>query len=478
MLFGAVLWPPSYGSALVDVDLGAVRSRPGVWAVRDADFVGVAAASAREASRALDLVRATWERAPQPGEPEIEGYLRAHRLEGDSWDSESQAVGDPEGALARAPVRISGTYRTAYIAHVPLEPHCAVAEWEGSRLTVWVGTQTPFRTRDQVAAALRVPVEDVRVMVPPTGGGFGGKHGGEIATAAARLARAAGRPVRVSFSREEEFRHAYFRPLSVIDLEVGASEEGVLQAWVFHNVNGGAAALLPPYRIAHQRVDNELSRSPLPQGPYRALAATANNFARESALDELAHRIGVDPMALRERNLEDERLRAVLGRAAARAGWATRHPGAGKGFGLAVGSEKGSRVATIAEVTVDDDRRVHVDRLTTAFEAGAVVLPDNLQSQVEGAAMMGLGGALFEAVRFDSGVIQNPRLSQYRVPRFSDLPTLDVELIDSKEIPPAGAGETPIIAVAPALANAIFDATGVRLRTLPLVPDGRVPEPG
>jgi nicotinate dehydrogenase subunit B len=474
---GVVLWPPVYGARLTDVDVGTARKRPGITVVHDGDFVGVAAETMPEARAGLAEVRAHWDLPTQPGEVEIETYLRTHPLEGDAWDTDSQTAGDAETAYSTAPARVESTYRTAYIAHTPLEPHAAVAEWTGNRLTVWVGTQTPFRARDQVAEELGIAVEDVRVIVPATGAGFGGKHGGEISTAAARLARVAGRPVRVSYSREEEFRYAYFRPMSVIDVRAAATSEGKLSAWLFHNVNGGAAALVPPYAVANLKVDNELSRSPLPQGPYRALAATANNFARESAIDELARQLGLDPLEIRDRNLDDERLRTVLRRASDRAGWRARVARPGKGYGLAIGREKGSRVATIAEVTVDDDRRLHVDRLVTAFEAGAIVNPENLRSQVEGAAVMGLGGALFEAIRFGPDGVLNPRLSEYRVPRFSDLPLLEVELVDAKEFPPAGAGETPIIAVAPAVANAIFDATGCRIRSLPLVPDGRVPDP-
>ena len=367
------------------------------------------------------------------------------------------------------------TYRSAYIAHAPLEPHCAVAEWDGPRLTVWVGSQTPFRLRDEIAEALGIPVDAVRVIVPPTGAGFGGKHGAEVAIGAARLARAAKHPVRVAFTREEEFRYAYFRPLAVMDISVGATREGRLLAWTFHNVNAGASAIRTPYRIPDQKVDNRLSDSPLPQGPYRALAATANNFARECALDELTAQLGVDPVAFRLANLEDDRLRTVLERATSRAGWTGRSRRPGVGSGVAVGLEKGGRVATVAQVAVGADRRLTVDRLVLAFEAGAIVNPDNLRSQVEGAAVMGLGGALFEAVHFDHGVVRNAAFAQYRVPRFSDLPELDVELIDRKDLPPAGAGESPLIAVAPAIGNAIFDASKVRLRSMPLVPDGMVP---
>ncbi len=477
MLYGIVLHPPTYGARLVEADLEAARKRPGVHVVRDGDFVSVVAPSPAEAAFALASIQPIWRSNESPGEPEIEEYLRTHPDEGDAWDRDESTVGDVQAALARAPAVLEATYRTAYIAHVPLETHCAVAEWEGSRVTAWVGTQTPFRVRDEVAAALAVSTDDVRVVVPPTGSGFGGKHGGVIAVAAARLARAVGQPVRVAFTREEEFRFGYFRPMAVIDVRAGAEQDGRLTAWVFHNVNAGSAALFAPYRIPNQKVDNQLSRSPLPQGSYRSLAAATNNFARESAIDELAVQLGADPLAIREMNLQDDRLGTVLRRAADRAGWSTRKRNPGKGFGLAVGLEKGSRVATIAEVTVGAQRKLQVERLVTAFEAGAIVNPDNLRSQVEGAMVMALGGALFEVVHFEAGSVLNPRLSQYRVPRFSDVPKIDVELVDRRDLTPMGAGETPMIAVAPALASAIFDATGCRLRDLPLIPNGTVPQP-
>lgn len=170
---------------------------------------------------------------------------------------------------------------------------------------------------------------------------------------------------------------------------------------------------------------------------------------------------------------KDERLRAVFEAAAKAFGWGRKKSSAGQGFGIAGGVEKGGRVATCAEVSVDPaSGAVKVVRLVTAFECGAIVNPDHLKNQVEGAVMMGLGGALFEAIEFENGRILNSRFSRYRVPRFSDLPKLEVVLLDRKDLPSAGAGETPIVGVAPAIAGAIFDATGLRLRSLPLVPDG------
>ena len=235
---------------------------------------------------------------------------------------------------------------------------------------------------------------------------------------------------------------------------------------------------MTPYRVPHQRIVFQPADSPLPQGSYRALAATANNFARESHMDELAHGLGIDPVEFRLGHLDDHRLADVIRAAAGRLGRRAR-PGPdperdGTGVGVAGGMEKGGRVATAAEVRVDDDGTLHVDRLVTAFDCGAVVNPDSLQNQVEGAVMMGLGGALFEAIEFAGGQIRNASLAEYRVPRLPDLPEVDVMLLDRPDEPSAGGGETPIIAVAPAIANAIFDASGIRLRAMPLAPRGVV----
>jgi isoquinoline 1-oxidoreductase len=189
-------------------------------------------------------------------------------------------------------------------------------------------------------------------------------------------------------------------------------------------------------------------------------------------MDELAAALGIDPLAFRLKNLKDTRLRAVLEAAAAAFGW-SRKPVPGRGTGIAGGSEKGSYVATCAEVAVDrSSGRVKILRAVTAFECGAILNPDHLKNQVEGAVIQGLGGALFEAIQYEDGKIQNPRFSAYRVPRFRDTPELEVVLLDRKDLPSVGAGETPIVAIAPAIGNAVFAATGVRLRSLPLAPQG------
>jgi isoquinoline 1-oxidoreductase len=319
-----------------------------------------------------------------------------------------------------------------------------------------------------------LPEEKVRVIVPDTGSGYGGKHTGECAVEAARLARGAGKPVKLVWSREEEFSWAYFRPAGVIDIKSGVKSDGSITAWEFHNYNSGSSAIQHKYEIPNQKIEFHPAQSPLRQGSYRGLAATANHFARETHIDQLAQSIGADPLAFRLKNLKDERMRAVLEAVAKAFGWDSKKPKTqGRGSGISCGFEKGGYVATCAEVAVDGKSgKVQIVRVVEAFECGAVVNPVHLQNQIEGAVVMAIGGALFEAIQFANGKILNPRFSRYRLPRFRDMPRIEIVLVDRKDLPSAGAGETPIVGLAPAVGNAIFNATGVRLRSLPLAPNG------
>jgi isoquinoline 1-oxidoreductase len=479
MLIGKVLRPPSIGARLLEVQTGEAEALRGVRVVRDGDFVGVTASTEVAADQALAAVQARWREIDQASADILFRHLREHPAAAGGFGGRGGGErGSVRDGLRAADRRLEATYQIAYIAHVPLEPRAAVAEWADGRLTVWTGTQRPFGVRDELARTLSLDTDRVRVIVPDTGSGYGGKHTGEAAVEAARLARAAGRPVRLVWTREEEFRWAYFRPAGVIDLTAGAARDGTLTAWECHNYNSGGAALRTPYAVANERAAFHPCESPLRQGSYRALGATANIFARESHMDDLAQALGLDPLAFRLRNLPDGRLRAVVEAAARRFGWGTARPAPGHGFGLGCGTEKGSYVAACAEVAIDRPAgRVRVVKLVTAFECGAVLNPDHLRNQVEGAAIMGLGGALFEAIDFGGGRIRNPRFSSYRVPRFGDVPELDTVLLDRRDLPSAGAGETPLVAVAPAVGNAIFHATGQRLRSLPMVPRGLPPAP-
>jgi isoquinoline 1-oxidoreductase len=471
MLYGKVLRPAAFGATLTSLDTHQAEAMPGVRVVHDGNFVGVTAPTPQAAEAALAALHATWKSEPQPSDGELFEYLKKTAQPGD--DRGGHTVGSIEKGLEEAALRLEQTYTVAYIAHAPLEPRTAVAEWQDGKLNVWTGTQRPFGVRGELAQAFRIPEDHVRVQMPDMGGGYGGKHTGDAAVEAARLAQAASRPVKLTWTREEEFTWAYFRPAGVIEIRAGLRADGTITAWEFHNYNSGGAAIETRYDIPNQKIVFHPATSPLRQGSYRSLAAAANHFARESFMDELAHLAKLDPLEFRLKNLKDARLPDVLQAAAKKFGWGETKPAPGHGFGLAGGFDKAGYVATCAEVAVDAaSRQVKVLRVVTAFDCGAVVNPDQLRNQIEGANTMGLGGALFEAIKFENGRVLNPHFAQYRVPRFSDAPPIEVVLIDRPDVPSAGAGETPIVGIAPAVGNAIFAATGKRLRSLPMAPDG------
>ena len=483
MLHGSVLHPPVTGATLRSADTAAAAAIPGVTVVEVAGRIGVVAEDRTAARAALAAITADWDDHAGPelagvGPAELDSHLRAHPVSGEGWSAPfAHEQGDPHKALAAGPVRLEATYTAAYVAHVPLEPRAALASWRGDQLTVWTATSTPFRARRELAAELNIDEVSIQVIVPDFGGGFGGKHGSAVALEAALLARATERPVKVQWSRNDEFSSGYLRPAAVIDVASSADAAGSLTGWSFTNINSGGAGLTTPYRVPSQQIAYVPAEAPLLQGSYRALAATANNFARESHMDELAVAIGADPVEFRLSHLDDDRLADVLRAAVARMGddGQTHHDGQ-QGTGFALGIEKSARVATAARVLVGPDGTLRLLRLVTAVDCGAIVHPDGLLNQVEGAIVMGLGPALFEQIDFSGGRILNGSMTSYRVPQLADVPAeLEVVLVDRPEELPVGGGETPIIAVAPAIANAIYAACGIRLRSMPLTPSGRVP---
>ena len=279
--------------------------------------------------------------------------------------------------------------------------------------------------------------------------------------------------MKLVWTREEEFTWAYFRPAGVIDVSSVAAKDGTISSWEFLNYNSGASGLESPYRSPVSNVGFQPTKYPLRQGSYRGLAATANHFARESHIDEMAAAVGMDPLAFRLKNLKEDRVQAVLTAAAERFGWGKEKPTASRGYGLACGMEKGGYFACCAEISVEADKGIRVHRVVEAFECGAVVNPEHLKNQVEGAIVMGIGGALFEAIDFADGRILNAHLAKYPVPRFSDVPAIEVVLVDRRDLPSVGAGETPIMGIAAAIANGLFQATGSRVRCMPIGPGFR-----
>jgi isoquinoline 1-oxidoreductase len=453
MQFGRVVRPPAYGGTPRVVDDSKARAMAGVTVVRDGNFIGVVAPSDRAAARAAAAIDIHWDLPT--GLPSSETVYEHFKQ-----TASAARAGAAAGETRPAGRAFDASYQIPYIAHVPLEPRAAVAEWTGAKLTVWTGTQRPFGVRTEVAQAFHQPEEQVRVIVPDMGSGYGGKHTGEQAVEAARLAKAAGRAVKLVYTRAEEFMWGYFRPGGVIDIAATVDASGRLVWWAFDNYNSGNSGLNTPYVVVGgKREAFRQTDSPLRQGSYRGLAATANHYAREMHMDAMARALGVDAVDFRMQHLEDTRMRAVLTTAAQKAGW-PRPSQPGRALGIACGTEKGGYIATVAEVSkvaspAAGASPFKVERLVVVFECGAIVNPDGLKHQVEGAVVQGLGGALFERIEFADGKLHNGTMADYRVPRFKDVPPIDVILLDRRDLPSAGAGETPIVCVAPAIGSAV-----------------------
>lgn len=473
MLYAKVVRPPGFGATLTSIDLAPAEAIEGVVIVRDGNFVAVAApttAQAKKAVRALEK-SAKWDVPPHPDSATLEKYLRDNAQGG--------APASPfSDAIQSAAKSLKATYHIPYIQHTPMEPRAAVAEWgEDGAVTIWTGSSAPFRVRGEVAGALRIAQEKVRIIVPDYGGGFGGKHSGETAVEAARIAQAAKKPVALRWTREEEFTWASFRPAALMDLHASLDDQGRITSWFHSNLNAGRPSLESPYRIANTETPSvNVDSPPLRHGSYRALASPGNVFARESFMDELAHAAGKDPLEFRLAHLDNPRLRAVLETAADKFGWQERRRASTTsgsdemtGVGLACGTDKGGFVAACARVSVSrSDGAIRVLHVTQAFECGAIQNPGNLLNQVQGAIVQAIGPILREQSTFEDGRVTNASFWQYEVPRFADVPVLDIHLLDRRDLPSAGAGETPLIALAPAVNNAVFHATGQRLRALPL----------
>jgi isoquinoline 1-oxidoreductase len=470
MLYGRVLRPPAYrANVLMSVNLAPAKAMDGVVAVEDGGFAGVAAPTAFAAQQAIEALatKAEW------AYPKVHylsngdhlfDYLREHANGGKTANPFTDQ-------LSKAAKSLKATYTIAYVQHAPLEPRVALAEWTDGKLTVWTGTQNPFGVRGELMSAFHLPEDKVRVIVPDFGSGYGGKHTGECAVEAARLAQAAKKPVMLRWTREEEFTWAYFRPAAVINVEASLDDHGGLSTWYHVNINAGRNSADSPYNVPCKRSDSIESNPPLRHGSYRALAATGNTFARESFMDEMAAAAGADPLEFRLAHLKDPRLRTVLKEAARRFKWTERikQKQPNRGVGLACGTEKGSFVACCTEVKVDRAKNdIRVIDVCQTFDCGPVLNPENLRNQMEGAIIMGLGPALREEIRIQDDIVANPSFRQYRVPRFADVPKIEVHAMNRAEVEPAGAGETPIIGIAPAIGNAVFQATGVRLRAMPM----------
>jgi CO/xanthine dehydrogenase Mo-binding subunit len=512
MLHGRVLRPELARAKLLELKDDGARAIPGLVAiVRDGSFSGVVCETEQAAEAALRALRkgATWsEGEALPDENNLAAFLKAQPVESTVIDTRAS---DRPAEKTRT---IKRQYTRPYIAHASIAPSCAMAQWDGDHVRVWTHSQGVYLLRADLALVLKLPVENITVEHMEGAGCYGHNAADDVALDAVLLAKAAGgRPVRVQWSRADEITHAPFGAAMAIEIEADLDGQNEIISWR-HAIwsNGHAArpgratqpALLAAFELEHPfpRMistnppqanggggdrnsvplydfpswtikSHRLLTMPVRTSALRTLGAQGNVFAIESFLDEIAAERGEDPVAFRLRHLRDERAKDVIRTAARRANWKpAARPGSGFGIGFARYKNTGAYCAVVAEIEGEED--VRVKRLTIAVDVGEAINPDGVINQIEGGAIQATSWVLKERVRFDATRITSNSWTDYPILRFSEVPAVQVDIIQRPEIEPVGAGEAAHGPVTAAIANAVFDCLGVRVRNLPITRDSLI----
>ncbi len=475
MLYAKILRPPAHDAVLRSINLEPAKHAKGVVVIRDGDLIATLHKYPDEAQKALDKINVEWE---QP-QPKVDHDNIFEHLVNSAPPAE---IITQSGNIATgrnlAAQKFEVTYLNHYVAHAPMEPHTAVVQVEGQKATVWASTQTPFWAQQEVARTLGLPTQNVRIITPFVGGGFGGKTRNQQVIEAARLAKLAGKPVQVAWTRKEEFFYDTFRPAAVIKIRSGLDRDHRIAYWDYDNYFAGTRSSRPFYDIPHQRVaarggwmGGGSQTHPFQVGAWRGPGSNTNVFAMESQIDVMAAAGGMDPLTFRLNHLTDKRMRKVLKAAADRFGHRFAKAPTKRGFGIACTDYKGTYVTTMAEVKVDKKSgEIRVQRVVCAQDTGEVINPDGVRLQIEGCITMGLGYVLSEKIRFRGGKILDENFDTYELPRFSWLPKIETVIVDNPAMPPQGCGEPAITPMGAVIANAVYDAIGVRLYELPMTP--------
>ena len=506
MLHGRVIRPPAIGAKLVSVDESSIRAIPDVRVVRVENFLGVVAPDEWAAVRAARELKATWsDWQGLPGNDGLERFIRDGAVE---RDQDLVSRGDPKAALSTATKQFSATYEWPLQSHASLGPSCSVADVRADGTTVWTSTQGTHGLRANLSKIFSIPQDKLRVIYLDGSGSYGGNGNDDAAGDAVLLSKAVRKPVRVQWMRQDEHGWDPKGPAQLLDLRGGVDSEGRIIAWETEmwlptttpgnrpmpgvdaagltQAHGQGAGQIsqngdPPYATPNVRVTVHWTKeSPLRISNLRAPGKIANSFAVESFTDELASAAGIDPVAFRLRGLTDPRAIEVIQRAADMIGWQARpspSPGAtaaqgnlltGRGFSYVRYKQAENYVAMAMEVTVDRTTgKISVHRVTCAHDCGLVVNPNSLRNQIEGSILQTLSRAMHEEVKFDRSRVTSVDWATYPILTFPEMPSIEVALIDRPALPPLGAGEASTAPVAAALGNAVFDATGLRLRAAP-----------
>jgi isoquinoline 1-oxidoreductase len=476
MLHARILRPPVHGAKLIHADTSGAKEIEGAQIVEDGDLIAVLHPYPDLAERALAKIKSEYDRpVPAVDDKTIFDHLLKVAPQGQTVTE----GGNLAEGRSTAHYVLEQTYLNSYVSHAPIETHTALAKIEGNKVTLWASTQTPFALREAAASLLGLPAQNVRVITPYIGGAFGGKSNNQQALEAVRLAKLSGKPVQVAWTRAEEFFYDTFRPAAIVKIQAGVTESGLISFWDYGVYFAGERGAPQFYNIPHHRTvvygsgwTTVPGSHPFATGPWRAPGSNTNCFGRESHIDMLAAKVGMDPVEFRLKNLKDERMQRVLQAAANEFGWSPAKGPSKRGYGVACGTDAGTYVAHMAEVAVNERTgSVVVNRVVCAQEMGLCVNPEGARLQMEGGITMGLGYALSEEVRFKGGEILHSNFDTYTIPHFSWLPQIKTVILDAKDSPCQGGGEPPIICMGAVIANAVFDATGARLLQLPMTPE-------
>lgn len=485
MAYGAVARPPRYGARLVSAAAGDAADHPGVVAVVLEDgFAGVVAETRTQAQAAVFKLALTWEGGTTINQDELEAIVTAPETGGVLI----QRVGDFDRSAQGGRI-LEATYRTPMGAHAHLEPEAALVDASGDQVIAYVSTQAPGNDQSAIADVLGIAPDKVEVLTTYLGGGFGRKAASSAPIEAARLSRAAGRPVHVGWTREDDMLYGPTRPpthnrlRAIIDADnaiVGIDSAIASSDVIFSAFPGFVQAILGAdflaafgstihYTFPNRQVRYQHTKVPVPSGFWRGLGSFNNIFALETFMDELAHEVGADPVAFRRQHLPQddlgERMRVALDRVIAASDWDSEVP-AGRGRGVALAFDRGTVVALAAEASAEDGQ-IRVHHVWAAVDPGLVVNPDGAAAQVEGQIHMAMSAALHEKLTVSNGLIDNANFYNYTLLRVAESPQVTFLPINSGDRPVGGIGEPVVGAVPAVISNAIFAATGQRLRDLP-----------
>jgi isoquinoline 1-oxidoreductase len=474
LLHAKLLRPPAHGATLKSADTSEAEKMTGVMVIKEQGMIACLHADPEMAERARSTIKAEFD---IPSLSVDEQSIFDHIAQKAPKPQLSEKKGDLAAGEKAAVTIFEHTYLNGYGAHAPIEPHTACAKLDGDKMTLWLSTQTPFPAQQQIAQALKIPNNNVRVITPYVGGGFGGKSAGPQAMEAALLAKITGKPIQVAFDRKEEFFYDSFRPAALVKIKSGLDSNGKICLFDNHIYCAGNRSAEQLYDVPNNltssyggwMMDNPKIH-PFNIGAWRAPGANINVFARESQIDIMAAKLKIDPLEFRLKNATEPRVKRVLEAAAKAFGYKSAPCPSRRGIGIAVGLDAGSYVAEIAEVTVDKGK-VRVKRIVAAQDMGISVNPEGSKMQMEGCIMMGLGYALSEDIHFKGGQLLTTNFHNYELPKFSWLPEIEAILVKNDDLDPQGGGEPAIVPVGAAIGNAIFDAIGVRVFQMPFTPE-------